>query len=72
MSADKHKKKQRAFEMLRDHRRWVRHDGPMSFHFSGTPSAAMRWLVEKGHAVITRRARHPAGLAGRNVFTELS
>ena len=69
MSADK-KKKQRAFKMLRDRRRWIRHDEPQEFYFTGPPSAEMAWLVQKGFAVISRRPK--IGLmAGRNIFTEL-
>lgn len=70
MSADKHKKKQRAFSFLRDRRYWIRHDQPQEFYFTGPPNAAMKWLVKKGFARIYRRAR--AGMiAGRNIFAEL-
>ena len=70
MSADKQKKKLRAFKFLRDRRRWVRHDDPQQFEFTGPPNAILKWLVEKGFGTIHRRARHRM-VAGRNVFTEI-
>lgn len=71
MSADKQKKKQRAFKFLRDRRRWIRHDEPQEFYFTGPPDGILRWLVKKGFGVIRRQAKGAGPCGGRNVFTEL-
>lgn len=70
MSADKRKKKNRAFAFLRSRRQWIRHDEPQEFSFTGPPSDELRWLVSKGFGTIWRRAG--CGMvSGRNFFTEV-
>jgi hypothetical protein len=58
MSADKHKKRDRAYAFLRSIRRQrrlaVAPDGTVGLPFSGTPSRIMLYCVERGMAQIRR------------------
>lgn len=67
MSADKRKKKQRAFAFLRDRGRGgfysIDH-----FQFTGPPDANLRWLVRKGFGRLVRQAKGASPCGGRNYF----